>query len=398
MGGISLIPSAVFAQSAIATDTAGMHGILDGLYDEMIVLSEDLIGVGRGIGGFAALWYISSRVWRNFLNAEPIDFYPLLRPFAIGFAILFYPVVLMVMDGILKPTADGTAKMMEGSNEAITMLLKQKEEAIKSSDLWQMYVGESGEGDKDRWLKYTHGIPNTGSVPETGFWNEMIGNDIRFSMSKAGYKFKNSIKEWMNEVLNLLYEAAALCINTLRTFNRVVLAILGPLVLGFAIFDGLQNSLSSWLTRYVNVYLWLPVCNIFGSILGKIQEKMIELDIIQIQQQGDTVFSTKDIAYMIFMIIGIVGYFTVPSVAGYIVNAGGGGGMLSKVTSLVTSGATSVYRSGMGEATRAKGAIGNMISNSLSGKDNGSNSGSSAGKGSGGGNAYTAAKIGGDSK
>ncbi|MBB4804557.1 hypothetical protein HNP37_004654 [Flavobacterium nitrogenifigens] len=45
---------------------------------------------------------------------------------------------------------------------------------------------------------------------------------------------------------------------------------------------------------------------------------------------------------MIFMIIGIVGYFTVPSVANYIVHASGGSALGQKVTSLFGGSTSSV--------------------------------------------------------
>jgi tetrahydromethanopterin S-methyltransferase subunit C len=89
-------------------------------------------------------------------------------------------------------------------------------------------------------------------------------------------------------------------------------------------------------------YLWLPVANIFGAIIGKIQEKMIALDIRQVQQSGDTFFSSQDMAYLVFLIIGIVGYFSVPSVAGFIIQAGGGNALLQKVTTLFANTATTV--------------------------------------------------------
>src|SRR5690606_30187210 len=65
-----------------------LQSVLDQLYADMLPLCNQLIGIGRGLAGFAALWYIGSRVWRSIANAEPIDFYPLLRPFALGLAIL----------------------------------------------------------------------------------------------------------------------------------------------------------------------------------------------------------------------------------------------------------------------------------------------------------------------
>ena len=129
-----------------------------------------------------------------------------------------------MINGIMQPTVTGTAGMVTDSDKAIAVLLQQKEDAIKQTATWQMYVGESGNGDRDKWYEYTNGDED-----ENMF--EGIGNDIKFAMAKASYNFRNSIKQWMSEVLNILYEAAALCINTIRTFYLIVLAILGPLYL-----------------------------------------------------------------------------------------------------------------------------------------------------------------------
>lgn len=326
-----LLPILSKAQN-VTEQVKGLHGVLDQLYDDMMPLCSKLIGVGQGIAGFAATWYIASRVWRHIANAEPIDFYPLFRPFVIGFCVMIFPSVLAMINGVMKPMVSATSALVKDSDKSIAVLLKQKEDLIKESDIWKMYVGETGAGDRDKWYKYTHPDDNDGEN-----MLESVGNDIKFAMAKASYNFRNSIKEWMSEVLQLLYQAAALCINTIRTFNLIVLAILGPLVFGIAVFDGFQHTLTVWLARYINTFLWLPVANIFGSIIGKIQEKMLILDVRQVQDYGDTFFSSTDMAYLIFMIIGIVGYFTVPSVANYIVNAGGGNTLLYKVSSIMSS-------------------------------------------------------------
>lgn len=352
-----ILPFMSHAQG-IAGEMKGMHGVLDQLYDEMMPLCSQLIGVGQGLAGFAAMWYIAARVWRHLANAEPIDFYPLFRPFVIGFCVLIFPSILGLINSIMKPTVTATAAMVEGSDKAIAVLLEKKEQAIKQSNVWQMYVGESGSGDRDRWYKYTH---DNADPSDEGFF-ESIGNDVRFAMSKASYGFRNSVKEWMSEVLRVLFEAAALCIDTLRTFQLIVLSILGPLVFGIAVFDGFQHTLTVWLARYINIFLWLPVANIFGSIIGKIQEKMLTLDISQVQDYGDTFFSRTDVAYLVFMIIGIIGYFTVPSVANYIVHAGGGGALGHKVTSLFSSSSRSVASTASAGAGMAVDAMGNAAS------------------------------------
>ncbi|PZR20453.1 MAG: conjugative transposon protein TraJ [Flavobacterium psychrophilum] len=334
----------LFSQAqGFAGEIRSLQSVLDELYIEMLPLCNQLIGVGRGIAGFAALWYIGSRVWRSIANAEPIDFYPLLRPFGLGLAILLFPQVLSVMNGVLQPTVTGTAAMMNNSNNAIAYLLKQKEEAIQKTVTWQLYGDEGSHG---KWYRYT----NPDGEDEDP---DLLSNGIRFLMAKTAYGIKNAIKQWMSEVLHILYEAAALCINTLRTFYLIVLAILGPLVFGLSVFDGLQNTLTVWIARYINVFLWLPVANIFGSIIAKIQENMLRIDLEQIERYGDTFFSSSDTGYIIFLIIGIIGYFTVPSVANYIVHAGGTNMLLHKATNVFTGtarSATSMTASGASAA------------------------------------------------
>ncbi len=311
-----------------------LQQVLSQVYDQMLPLCSSLISVGRGIAGFAAIWYIAARVWRQLANAEPLDFYPLLRPFAVGLAILLFPAVIAVINGVLQPTVRATSGLVTNSDTAISLLLQQKALAIRQTDAWQMYVGSDGTGDQTKWYAYTH--PGDPSGSGEGLFAG-IGNDIRFAMEKASYNFRNTIKEWLSEVLQILFEAAGLCINTIRTFYLIVLAILGPLVFGLSVFDGFQYTLTVWVARYINVFLWLPVANIFGSILGKIQQMMLQLDIQQVQNYGQTFFSQTDAAYLIFLIIGIIGYCTVPSVANYIVHAGGGNGLLNKVNNFFSS-------------------------------------------------------------
>src|SRR5574340_1366473 len=152
---VGMIPKVLLAQS-LGNEIGGLQLVLQQLYDEMLPLCSQLIGVGRGLAGFAATWYIASRVWGHISRAEPIDFYPLFRPFVIGFAVLIFPSVVAMINAVLSPTVSATAAMVDNSDAAIANLLKQKEEAIQKSSIWQMYVGESGSGDRDKWYQYTH--------------------------------------------------------------------------------------------------------------------------------------------------------------------------------------------------------------------------------------------------
>ena len=54
-----------------------------------------MAGVAKGIAGLGALFYVAYRVWQSLARAEPIDVFPMLRPFAIGLCIMFFPTVVL---------------------------------------------------------------------------------------------------------------------------------------------------------------------------------------------------------------------------------------------------------------------------------------------------------------
>ncbi|MFI5162374.1 MAG: conjugative transposon protein TraJ [Sphingobacteriales bacterium] len=297
-----LLPCFCHAQG-VAADLHSLQGVLNNLYNQMMPMCSGMIGVARALAGFAALWYIAARVWKHLAAAEPIDFYPLLRPFAIGFCIMVFPMVLALINGILQPTVTATDQMVTTSNLAIQRLLSR---AQTNNNV------NPGNADPDKYYQYAHpdNTPGTTSA-----------NTNPIADSFSGWGFKNMIKKAIAELLNVLFEAAALCLDTIRTFKLVVLAVLGPLCFGLSVFDGFQDTLKQWLARYINVFMWLPVANIFGAIIAKIQENMLEL--AQAGGAASPSFGDTNTAYLIFLLIGIVGYFTVPGIANYIVNVGG---------------------------------------------------------------------------
>lgn len=60
----------LLGRAQTADETEGLHSVLEQLYDEMMPLCSQLIGVGRGLAGFAAMWYIASRVWGHLSHED----------------------------------------------------------------------------------------------------------------------------------------------------------------------------------------------------------------------------------------------------------------------------------------------------------------------------------------
>ena len=115
-------------------DFTSLHELLRSTYQEMLPLAGEMTGIAKGIAGLGALFYVALRVWSSLARAEPVDVYPLLRPFVLGFCIMFFPtVVLGTMNTVLSPVVQGTEAMVNKQEGQLAELTakrdKLKEEA-----------------------------------------------------------------------------------------------------------------------------------------------------------------------------------------------------------------------------------------------------------------------------
>lgn len=294
-----------------------LHQILQNLYQSMIPLCSDMIGVAKGLAGLGALFYVAYRVWQALSRAEPIDVFPLLRPSAIGLCIMFFPtIVLGTINAVMSPVVKGAHTIMENQMVNVEALQQQKDNLEYEARLRE---GKAWLVDDEVYDQKMKELGITDAAEIVSMWGERLWYDI---------------KAWFREVIRdffeLLFNAAALTIDTLRTFFLVVLSILGPIAFAFSIYDGFQATLSQWLTRYISIYLWLPVADIFSAVLSKIQELMLQQDIALLQDPNYIPDGSNGV-YIVFLIIGIIGYFTIPTVAGWIIQSGGAGAYGSAV-------------------------------------------------------------------
>ena len=299
----------------LSVDFSNLHTILESLYNEMMPLCGDMLDVAKGLAGLGALFYVAVRVWQSLARAEPIDVYPLLRPFAIGICIMLFPtLVLGTMNSVLSPIVQGTHKMLEGQTMDMQQYREQKDRLEREAMLRNpetAYLVSDEEFDRQ--------------LDELGWSPDAMATRMGMYMEVGMYNLEKNIRDAFRSLLELLFAAASLLIDTVRTFFLVVLSILGPIAFAFSVWDGFQSTLSQWFTRYISVYLWLPVSDLFSCMLAKIQVLMLQNDILELQNNPNYSLDNSNSVYVIFMLIGIIGYFTVPTVAGWIVQAGGAG-------------------------------------------------------------------------
>ena len=326
----------------LSIDFENLHQILHTLYQEMMPLCSNLTGVAKGIAGLGALFYVAAKVWQALARAEPIDVYPLLRPFAVGLCIMFFPTfVLGTINTVLSPVVKGCHGMLETQTFDMNKYREQKDrleyEANKRNPE-TAYLVDKEEFDK--------------KLDELG-WS--AGDLITMGgmyIDRAEYRMKQNIRRWFQELLELLFQSAGLVIDTIRTFFLIVLSILGPIAFAISVYDGFQSTLTQWITRYISVYMWLPVSDLFSSVLARIQVLMLNKDI---EAMSDPTFipDSSNTVYMVFLIIGIFGYFTIPTVANWIIMAGGVSGANRAMN-------TTAAKAGNVAAAGAGAAVGNV--------------------------------------
>jgi conjugative transposon TraJ protein len=255
---------------------------------------------------------------------------------------MFFPtMVLGTINAVLSPVVQGTHAILEDQVLDLNDLQTKKELLEREAMLRNpenAYLVSNEEFDK--------------KLEELGWSPSDLVTISGMYMEREMYKMEQYVKNWFRELLEILFQAAALVIDTIRTFFLIVLSILGPIAFAISVWDGFQPTLTQWLTRYVSVYLWLPVADLFSCMLAKIQSLIIERDIAML---ADPTFipDTSNTVYVIFMIIGIVGYFTIPTVTGWIIQAGGAGNFTRNVNQ-------TAVRAGNITGAGAGSAIGNI--------------------------------------
>lgn len=325
----------------LAANFDNLHQILQNLYTDMMPLCSQMTGVAKGLAGLGALFYVAYRVWQSLARVEPVDVFPLLRPFALGLCIMFFPtLVLGTLNSVMSPIVKGTHTILETQTFDMNEYRAQKDrlelEAMKRNPETAYLV------DKEAFDNKLDELGVLDAIEACGMY-----------VDRAMYNMKKAVQNFFRELLELMFNAAALVVDTLRTFFLVVLSILGPISFAISCWDGFQASLSQWFVRYISIYLWLPVSDLFSSVLARIQVLMLKQD-IELLADPNFIPDGSNSVYITFLIIGIIGYFTIPTVANWIIQAGGGAGNYGKNVSQTAS------RTGSIVAGTAGAAVGNI--------------------------------------
>ena len=103
------------------------------------------------------------------------------------------------------------------------------------------------------------------------------------------------------------------------------------------------------------------MADLFSTILAKIQVLMLQNHISELTNNPNVDLDGSNTAYTIFMIIGIIGYFTIPTVAGWIIQAGGMGSYNRSINNTAMTGGSWAGSIAGGVAGNVAGRAGKLL-------------------------------------
>src|SRR5690606_36097345 len=126
---------------------------------------------------------------------------------------MFFPtIVLGSLNAVLSPVVKGTHAMLEGQVLDLNALQQQKDQLEREAKLRNpetAYLVSDEEFDK--------------KLEELGWMPDDLITMANMYMERTRYDLAETAKEWLRNLLEVLFQAAALVIDTIRTFFLIVL-------------------------------------------------------------------------------------------------------------------------------------------------------------------------------
>lgn len=137
----------------LSTPTYAASALQDSLFDAYSKLSPQFSDIAKGmslVAGLGAMIYVCIRIYRQILMEEPVNFYPLVKPILISFALAMYPGLLGIVNAVMAIPSNYTASLVGDSNETLERMLTQD---LVETDAWKHYMSNFGFGDYGSWVE-----------------------------------------------------------------------------------------------------------------------------------------------------------------------------------------------------------------------------------------------------
>ncbi|MDR7693396.1 hypothetical protein PG593_03595 [Riemerella anatipestifer] len=400
---LGFLPIVIFGQGASADDSNKLLQFLKGdgafekwFFDAFQTLdmtinaqANQVTSLGRAIGGIGAMLYLGYIGWQMQAGDREWEITPMLKPFFIGLILLHWSSFYGMIQSPFRAAASASKGIFERiEKDANTLRVKRFQKQNELLDY--MIKQEAIEKAKQKQVD---------DLKEKTFIDK-IGDEI----SEGWEKIQAPIEEWfirmdfkLQRIIADVIEALGLSILRIFTYLiffiqkiwSYILIVLGPIAVGMALIPGFESSLTSWISKFININLYsfvaFTIINIgqqliMSSYVMEIDryEKMItssggaDSATIMAFINGNGMLHITLFSFVAYVVTGI-GVLMTPTIADSIVSAGGATVMskMKQSAGKVASGANATGKAIQtmgGVVGKATGHTAKVLSNTFGGK------------------------------
>lgn len=239
------------------------------------------------------------------LLGEKFDWKKLGAPLAIILGISFYGTFLGMTNSLLNNISSGIKSQLNLTEDRFYNKLENYEKLGENKNT--SVYDEDYEKSLNKISVKTNKDDEILKDDEPGFFKSIIqdtNRSIEVGIQKIIYKLFKGIAQ-----------IAIMILLIIRAFFLITLSIFGIFSIAFSIYPPLKGSFATWLQKYINVYLWLPISYIMEYIL---------LQVFSGMKLGAEYGSSDDYSNLVLLLISlaaIIGFAMVPVISGWFLSA-----------------------------------------------------------------------------
>jgi len=291
------------------------------------------IDMARALGGCFALVYFAIKSYEMMTGDKKLEIMPLLRPFGLCMIIIYWGSFTEVVSFPTNLIARHTSHKQE---------LQQK----KVNNL--RYIRAEYQYAVVQGLFEASAETEIAAEESKGFWGS-VGTSIKESalavikpIVQLKEKLAIGIQLVMTQTLELIglwiLRIAVYVLFAIQVIYSGILIMLGPFSVAMSIHPMFKDSLSTWISRFISVNLYVGIAFIIMFVGGVLQEFAMQSEINKYKEMVDLSGGVVDMTKLLYLkssgllsfgtvfvsfVISAITMFTVPSISTWIVSTSG---------------------------------------------------------------------------
>ena len=339
--------------------------------------------VGRAIGGLGALMYLGYMGWQMAAGDREWEITPMLKPILIGFTLVYWTgfvnLIQAPFEAIAQPGIAIFSDIESEVNDLRVQRFKKQQQLLDAviklkaeEDAKQEIINNTNEDADDSWYDISDGI-------------DKLIQPIKEWSIRMDFQLQKLVAEIIEFLCLSILRVCVYLIFFIQKIWAYILIILGPIAVGMALVPGFENSLYSWVSKFININLYTfvayTVINIGQQLIASGYTMEIErydtlltngtitnLDALMLYVSNSGMIYNQLFTCVAYIVTGI-GVLMTPTIADTIVTAGGAGAM-TKMKSAAGKVASSAKAAVLAVKTGGVTAVKSVAAGAASGRVN----------------------------